>query len=340
MLTHSLKGAIAAVALLSGVPIAQGEETRLLFTSMSPAGGPNSALFRQWADKVSTESEGTLKIDVRDGLALANYGNVYDRVQDDVVQIGWAIHPLIGGKFPLSEIAGLPFMADNAQYAGAALWRLYKSGLLDSEYKDVVPVWFTMSGQSGIHYAKTPRSKDNLSGLKVGVLNPTHGNVVRRLEGTAMALSSTEYFEALQRGTIDAGIISWAAFQPFKLQEVTTYHLEGPLGANTMMFFMSRKKWDALPAAARKSLEANGGEKQSLSFGNYMETQASDQRTPLLGSGKHTIEQLNADQRAKWEKDIVGPVNEEWAKSRANGDKVLDTFRKTYADVKAGRAGP
>ncbi|MGZ5827338.1 MAG: TRAP transporter substrate-binding protein DctP [Xanthobacteraceae bacterium] len=340
MRSLGMKGAITALALLSAASAACGEETRLLFTSMSPAGGPNSALFRQWADKVSAEGDGTLKIEVRDGLALANYGNVYDRVQDDVVQIGWAIHPLIGGKFPLSEIAGLPFVADNAQYAGAALWRLYKTGLLDAEYKDIVPIWFTMSGQAGIHYAKTPKSKDNLSGLKVGVLNPTHGKVVRNLEGTPIALPSTEYFEALQRGTIDAGIISWAAFQPFKLQEVTTYHLEGPLGANTMMFFMSRKKWDTLPAAARTSLEANGGEKQSLSFGNYMETQASDQRTPLLGSSKHTIEQLSADQRAKWEKEVVGPVNEEWAKSRANGDKVVEAFRKIYADVKAGRPGP
>ena len=58
---------------------------------------------------------------------LANFGNVYERVQDDVVQIGWAIHQVVAGKFPLSEVAGLPFVEDGFQRASLALNRLVET---------------------------------------------------------------------------------------------------------------------------------------------------------------------------------------------------------------------
>jgi TRAP-type C4-dicarboxylate transport system substrate-binding protein len=127
------KAALAAVILASST-LSIAQETRLLFTSQSPAGSRNVAWFTEWAKRVNAQSAGTLRIEVKEIGPLANFGNAYSRVLDDVVQIGWAPHPLVGGKFPLSEVAGLPFMADDSEKAGVALWRLYKSGALDAEY--------------------------------------------------------------------------------------------------------------------------------------------------------------------------------------------------------------
>src|SRR3954453_23594687 len=144
--------AAAVAAAISNDGMAQ--ETRLLFTSLSPAGSTNSVFFNQWAQKLAEQSKGTLKIDVRDGATLAHFGNVYERVQDDVVQIGWAIHQVVAGKFPLSEVAGLPFVESGFRPASLALYRLWKSGLLDNEYKDVVPLVFSVFGPSQLHFAR------------------------------------------------------------------------------------------------------------------------------------------------------------------------------------------
>jgi TRAP-type C4-dicarboxylate transport system substrate-binding protein len=337
MKSISVKTAFAALAVICSISTANAEETRLLFTSMSPAGSTNSQYFRAWADKVNGESQGRLKIEVRDGLTLANYGNVYDRVNDDVVQIGWAIHQVLAGKFKLSEVGGVPFMADNAAPGALAMWRLYKTGRLDEEYKDIVPLWFTLTAQAGVHFAKPPKTVDNLQGDKVAVLGRTHGAMVEKLGGTPLALSSTDFYEALQRGTIDAGIISWAAFVPFKLQEVSTYHLEGPFGANTMVFFMARKKYDALPEAARKALDANTGEAMSRAFGTYMEEQGAIARKPVSASDKHTIVQLTPQQYDTWNKQVVVPVVDAWAKERAGGEKAVETYRTLIAQAKTGQ---
>ncbi len=60
--------------------------------------------------------------------------------------------------------------------------------------------------------------------------------------------------------TIDGMVTSWAAFEPYKFQEVAFYHLEIPIGSSPSMFMMSRTKYDSLPPAARKALDDNIGE--------------------------------------------------------------------------------
>ena len=198
---------------------------------------------------------------------------MYERVQDDVVQIGWAIHQVVAGKFPLSEVAGLPFVEGGFSRASLALYRLAKTGLLNNEYKDVVPLVFSVFGPSQMHFARQPRSIDDLNGLKIGVAGRAPSQLVAALGGTPISMQPGEFYEALQRRTVDAVITSWSAFAPYKLQEVTTYHVETLLGQGTSMFFMAKKKYDALPEAARKVLAANADEATTLAFSKHFDNQ-------------------------------------------------------------------
>ena len=113
---------IAAVLAVTTQPAAS-QETRLILTSLSPAGSPNSIFFNAWARRTSEASRRTLKIEVRDGATLANFSNSYDRTIDDVVQIGWVQHAFVAGRFPLSEVSNLPFLTDESVDCSVALWR-------------------------------------------------------------------------------------------------------------------------------------------------------------------------------------------------------------------------
>src|SRR5262245_512635 len=94
--TLCVSGALAAATLVL-LPIEQpnAQQVRLIFASQSPAGTPNTVFYSNWANRVSEQSNGKLKIEVRDGETLANFITAYDRVSDDVVQIGWIIHSLV-----------------------------------------------------------------------------------------------------------------------------------------------------------------------------------------------------------------------------------------------------
>src|SRR5215469_13358727 len=149
---------LATVAAMSFAPSpTRADEVNLLFGTTLPAAVHlNMRVLHPWADRINEQGKGIIHIDVRDGEAIANLSNFYSRVQDDVIQISWGLQAAIGGKFPRSLVGGLPFEVDKAENGSVALWRVYKSGLLDAEYDTVQPLYLITFPPAGIHFAKPP----------------------------------------------------------------------------------------------------------------------------------------------------------------------------------------
>lgn len=327
-------GATAALAIGALAPQASAQE-RLVFSSLSPGGSTNSIFYNQWADRINETGRGSVKVVVRDGTSIANFINVYDRVQNDVIQIGWALTSLLGNQFPLTEVTTLPFIVEDNAACSVALWRLYKSGLLDKEFAATIPLDFNCFTVNYVHWAKPPKTVDTLSGAKFRVSGKVGGQVIQLLGGTPISLRGGEMYEGLQRGTIDGVQTSWAAFPPYKLWEVTGYHLEAPLGTSPGMHFMSKKKFYSLSKQVRDAVMAHSGEARSREMGIYIAAEANKGRDKVIEGGQKIVS-LTAEQRANWKKRTA-PVVEEWANGRANGHKAIEMFTALYDDALAGR---
>src|ERR1700746_465531 len=105
-----LLGCVIALLLLP-LAAAQADEMTLTFVTAEPSTSPDApAIFIPWTQRVMASAPGAVKIEVRDGTAIVNPINMYDRIQSDVFQIGLLIPGLVGGKFPLTEVISLPFM--------------------------------------------------------------------------------------------------------------------------------------------------------------------------------------------------------------------------------------
>ena len=326
--------AILALTLLPQQPVA-AQPVRLIFASESPAGTPNTVFFSQWANRVSEQSKGKLKIDVRDGETLANFITAYDRVSDDVVQIGWIIHALVGNRFPLSDVSGLPFLAEDNVACSAASWRLYQSGLLDAEYKDIVPIWFGCLTTNYLHWAKPPKQVDDLAGAKFRVPSKIAAQAIQLLGGTPISMTGGEMYEALQRGTVDGVVTSWAGFEPYKLAEVTTYHLEVPIAGISSMHFMSRKKFELAAEGCAGRAQGELGRSGEPVGGRLFRQR---RRTGARARGRVAATDdrpAHPGAAASWKKRVA-VVSENWAKERPGGDKVIDAFSKYYNDALAG----
>jgi TRAP-type transport system periplasmic protein len=329
--------ALALAALIGmAATIPASAQMRLIFPSQSLATSTFGQFFNAWAKRVTDTAQGSGVVDVREGGTLANFGNVYERVLDDVVQIGFGQQALIAGKFPLTEVVGLPFIVKDNTVGSVALWRLYKSGLLDNEYNEVVPLWLNLLGPSYLHFAKSPAALNDLSGLKVRVTGKVNSLMVQRLGGAPISLAAENMYDGLQRGAIDGLITSWSAFAPYHLAEVSSYHVLAPLGTPPAMFFMAKKKYESLPPALRAALDANGGEAQSRIAGEAWRQEGLSTQAALAASGKHIVKELPAAQSAAWEARTE-PLIKEWAAGVPGGEKVLATYRQLYADVEAGR---
>jgi TRAP-type C4-dicarboxylate transport system substrate-binding protein len=329
-------GALFA-AWLGGAGFAQADEVTLLFGTSTPPGTHISIrVFHPWAERINEQGKGIVKIDIRDGMEIANPGNFYTRVREDVIQIGWGSHNSVPGTFPLSGFSNLPFQTESSETSSVAFWRLFKAGYFDAEYKDIVPLFVQIYPQSQIHLAKAPKSPDDVAGLRLMVVAKTNADVATRLGAAPISLLLPELYQGLQRNTVDGALMSWTAFQPFKLAEVTTYHIDTALGTPPAMVFMARKRYDALAPEARKIIDQNSGEAESRALGKAWDEVAEEARQAVKKDPKHTVVAPSPALTAKWQA-AVAPATDAWIKATPGGDKVLAAFQEAFAKVKAGQ---
>jgi TRAP-type C4-dicarboxylate transport system substrate-binding protein len=190
--------------------------------------------------------------------------------------------------------------------------------------------------QQGLHTTKKPiRTLDDMRGLKFRAANKITSQMTASFGATPISLSVGEMFEGLQRGTIEGTFMPWTAFQPFKLAEVTHHHLDVPLGGAPALIFMARKKYDALPAAARRVIDANSGEKPTREFGKFWDATQISARDEVKNSKGHTVVELSAAEFEPW-RQRAQAVLDQWVKDTPGGAKVLEAFRAEIARASAG----
>jgi TRAP-type transport system periplasmic protein len=316
---------------------AHADETNLLFGTSTPQGTHISIrVFHPWADRINEQGKGVIHIDVRDGLEIANPGNFYSRVLDNVIQIGWGSFNGVPGTFPRSSFSNMPFQTETSQESSVAFWRLYKAGFFDAEYKDIVPLFVQVYPQSQIHLAKAPKTPGDFAGLRLMVVAKTAAEVVTRLGGAPISLLLPDLYPGLQRNTVDGAVMSWTAFQPFKLAEVTTYHIETRLGTPAAMVFMKKQRYAALSPEARKIIDRNSGEAESRVLGTAWDEVEGEARDAAKKDPKHTLFYPPAAMTATWQAEVA-PITDAWVNATPGGDKVLAAFHQILAQVKAGQ---
>ena len=329
-------GILIAVLLLP-LASARADEMTMTFVTAEPSTSPDAgAIFTPWAQRVMASAKGAVKIDVRDGTAIVNPVNMYDRVQNDVFQIGLLLPGLVGGKFPLTEMVGMPFLTDDSVNASIAFWRLYKTGAFDAEYKDITPLGVGLFPPQGVHLAKAPAELDDLKGLRLRVVSKTGSETVTRLGGTPLVMDPGDQYPSIQRGMLDGLLSSWLQIGPLHLAEVTHFHIETSIGTSLFMVFMAKPKHDALPPAIRQAIDDNSGEALTRAMASSYEQRAANTRGPVAADPKQKIVSLTPEQTAKW-RDAIAPVIAAWTDAHPGGAALLDRYRAILAEVKAGK---
>jgi TRAP-type transport system periplasmic protein len=334
----TLLAALFAATIALVLPARADEPIKLKFATLSPGEGPlNQRVLHPWAERVNAQGKGIVEIDVRDGFAIASFDNVYNRVLDDVIQVAFTVTGSIAGKFVRSGVVSMPYLYDRSDDASAAFWRLYKTGGLGSEYDDIVPLFICATANSGFHLTHPPRSPDDLTGFKIVTSSKTAAMLVSALGGTPISFQQSDMYTALQRKTVDGTTGAWTSFPPYKLGEVTSYHIDAGLGGAPAMVFMAKKTFNALPAAVQKVLMDNAGEAQSRAFGAYWQNLDVEVRAEYKDKPGHTTVTLTPAQTAEWKKKLEIGVTERWVKETPGGEATLAAYRSLLADVTAGR---
>jgi len=332
-----MKLAVALAGLITALPLAtEAEPLQLRFAY---AGMPNSHMYTQgimpWVEKVMKEADETVDIKVFPGPTLGTLQVIYDRVQNAVVDLAFVTVGPVVTNFPRTTVASLPFEVPTGIDGSMALWRTYERGALADEFASVKPMAVMTFANISLHSRKPIKTLDDVRGMKFAAQSRMTAQVVDKLGGTPITMPVTDFYQALQRGTVDGADTGWPAVNAFKLIEVTSNHIEEPLGAEIAFHAMSKDAYAKLPDKARAAVDRNAGRVFSDMMGRAIDNDNTTGRAEGVTRG-HTLVKLPADEVSRW-KQRVQPLFDEWIAATPNGANVLAVFREEMAKVRSGK---
>ncbi len=330
MKRSTLAALLCGVSLLAAPAVAQ--ET-LVLGNPNPDQHPLTArILAPWVQAINADGAGVIEIEMQNNPMLVSPTNFYDRLQDDVAQMVWGLLAFDTGRFPRALVNSLPFLVPNSQVAAMATCRLYEAGAYGDEMANVVPLLFVQFPQASLHLnGREANSLASMEGLKIMTGSPVVSGLVQGFGGTPLSIILPEWYQSVQRGTADGFVMNWTAFPGFRLNEVTTHHLEAPLGGGLGMVFMMRDRYEALPEAAREVIARHTTCERMAEIGAEVDRWEADARGFVVAQGGHTFVQMTDEEIAQLQASVGAGVEAGFAQRVPGGGELIGQFRAAIA---------
>lgn len=225
---------------------------------VSPKHGQHTDVFEPFAEEVKSLTDGRVTVNIFPGAALGAATAHYDLATNGVADITYAIQGYTPGKFPLSSVVELPFVARNAQEGTSILWDLYeKFPEIQDEYNQNKVLWlFGIDNDQILTSKKEIKSVEDLKGLKISTPSSASNEVVEAWGAIPVFMPMNEVYEAMQKGVIDGRLGPYSAVSNFKLNEVTKYITEANFYTTIFAVTMNKNSWNKLSEADQKSIDS------------------------------------------------------------------------------------
>lgn len=323
-------------ALLAAAP-ATAEPLALKLGTWGP---PTSYFYvdviEPWIERVNRDSQGTLAIKHIGASVLADQRRMYDAVKNNIANIGWVTPGTAPGRFVKTTITELPFGLESGEQAAVAYWRAYAQGLIADEYSDVKLLGASVfPGASLMTRRKKVTTLEDLAGLKFRISGGMQGATVKALGGTPVSVPLDELYQALEKGIIDGFASSLTAYRPFRLGEVTRYHIDVNLNAANSALLMNKETYDKLPTQAKAAIDKHSGESLSREFGRSNDREVARARADLqkrMAEGKAETYRLAPTEEHRW-RERTRAVVEEWTQTTPDGARILEGYRRIATEV-------
>lgn len=323
-----LKAASLALALTTGAALAEEAQDTLKFSSFLPATTVNNAQSaKALIDRAAELSNGALKIDLYAGGSLVSGGEVQLKlVQDGVADIAEVPIPYTPGRITGLDVFELPGLAQTNTDGSMASLKLIADGKIGG-LDDLVPLGVLQAGPYYIHTKDKVETLADLKGKKLRVSGQTQAQIVSALGAVPVSnIPATGLAENLSRGLIDGALVDTGNLYNFGIADLVKYHITNlPLGNFTVLWPMSKARYDALQPASKAAIDQIKGEWFTAELAKNMDAQTAAVTEKLTAAGDHVFVELGAEDMATAQAAFA-KVTEGWrGKSDAHA-AVLDAI--------------
>ncbi len=298
---------------------------KLAIASWNVPKDPNSKVLQAIADDLLKVSEGEITAEIS-YKALGKPQDYYDAVNMGICDIAYVGLPYTPGRFPFSEMLGLPIRFPDNIITTKAHYMLWEKGYLDKQFSDVKPLCVGSTSPYNFLWGNgAVTTLADFKGKKIRCPGGPWTAMTEALGGIPVSVSAAESYMAVERGVIDGILQVWPAVPVFKLSEVCKDVTEMNLSGFGFAIVMNKSTYKKLPDNAKKMLEANK-EKYSLMMGGAHH-KFNQFGMNMMAKAGGVVTKLNAADSAEMNKRLK-PLFTKWVKDmekrKLPGKKALD----------------
>jgi len=237
----------------------------------------------------------------------------YKRVVTGVADIVFGIPEYTPGQFATTGLVHIPGLFADGTAATNALWD--NINLFEEEYSQTKLLGLWANNPSVLVSRETPiRSVGDMQGQKIRTPNPVMAELVKAWGGIPVSMPTTDVYNAMNTGIIDAVMIGPSGIRSYKLHETAKHVTTNiPSALDSFYLLMNRQSWASLSDDHKAALDALTGRSISLRGAEAFH-EAGQAGLPLAAdSGVDLIEidaAAEAEFRAAMEPAIAKILNE------------------------------
>ncbi len=262
--------ALAAVVALS-VGSARAETITLKLSHFVP---PQHAFHKWvvgWTKKIEEESKGRLKFEIYpNGQLVGPPNRQFDAARNGITDIAWCLHGVTPGRYPMTELANLPFTWPSAGVdlpeMGKRMTELAPK-YLAAEHKGLHILFMNMANPIVVWSKEPIRSVADFKGKKIRYASITNKQLLEAMGAVPLLIPPPESQDAIAKGIAEGATFPYEAGFAYKLAAVVPYTIEPPLASATFAMVMNPAKYNSLPPDLRAILDKEAGVAGAMSFG-------------------------------------------------------------------------
>jgi len=252
----------AAAFVLSAGGAHAADVTLTIHHFLSPKSHTHTMLLEPWAERVSQQSGGRIKVEIFPSMSMGGKpAELYRQVRDGFADIVWTLPGYTPGVFPRSEVFELPTVHQgSARATNLAIQKIWP--MIKDDFADLHPILVHVHAGNALHLReKNVRTVDDVQGLKIRTPSRTGGWMIEAWGAEPVGMPVPAVPEALSSGVIDATTIPWEVTPALRVAELVHNHtgFSGDRGwyTQTFVFAMNNDSYNNLPDDLKAIIDAN-----------------------------------------------------------------------------------
>ncbi len=345
----TLRALSLAAAFLGLAGAASAQEVTLRFQHfVSPLSANPTYFMQPWAEKIERDSGGRMKVEIFPIMQLGGRApDQYDLIRDGAIDGGWVIPGYQPGRFLEAEALELPFMVTKSgEEASKAAWVYTQKHLMD-DFADVQVIAAHMHGPGIIHKkGAAVQTVEDMKGLKLRAPSRPATLLLDKLGAVPIGLPVPAFPEALAKGVLDGGVITWEMSPSLKLNELTDSHTDvaGDKSLYNLYFIwaMNKAKYDELPDDLKAVIDANSGFNTSALAGRAHDTGDMEGRDLMAADGNEIAElsEAETDRIKALGEEVIAEWTAEMTARGLDADALVSDVRAAVQVTRAAAKKP